>query len=190
MPDYIVLLLAGKRRSGKTKVAQYLGKYGYVTMGFADLLYDIYNQVWFDCPSIYDTHGDLSAVERKRLINLGGAIRFVNKDAFVRVLAGRARKLWKFNGSPCRIVVPNYRFPNEARLPEYLGGEVMLRTVHIERIGYTPNDGLDGDITETALDNADFDYTISVDDGDLAALAGEAVRVHHEVEKEVKNAGN
>jgi hypothetical protein len=181
----LVVLIGGKRRSGKSTVAEVFREYGYMLNGFADPLYELHNKIWLEKPRIKSWHRDLTPSERGRLIRLGKALREVHPDALVRMLASRINALWGFPGYSHRLVIPNYRFPNERGIATYLDGETTVRTVRVERLGYEPRDGWDDDPTETALDNEVFDYTIRVEDGDLATLKSEATDLVFIIKEEV-----
>jgi len=188
MKKKVILLISGKRRGGKSTLADYLRGYNYQKLGFADPLYSLYNQIWLNSVQLTQEHGDLSRVVRERLIDLGAALRCVHSDAVVRIAAKRIRGMVE-REEIYRFVLPNYRFPNELKIGDYAslqnGADFVVRTIRIERKGHVLLDGLDNDMTETALDDAEFDYTISVDNGDLDTIAAEARRIAQEIEKEV-----
>lgn len=168
--ENLVVLISGKRRSGKTTVARIFQSYGFVMQGFADPLYDLHNKIWFNDTPIGPEHRDLTPKQRVRLINLGGALRAVESDALVRMAASHLNAMWKYPYYSHNAVVPNYRFPNEKHIGRYLEGDTHLHTIRVIRRGYIPDDGLDHDLSETALDNEIFDSTFSVPNGDVEAL--------------------
>jgi len=177
----VILLISGKRRSGKSTLANYFRGYGYHVIGFADPLYKLHNEIWVEHKQIYQWHGDLTRDQRERLIDLGATLRCLHPDALVRMAASAIRG----EASPALVVIPNYRFPNELKIGEYAGPEYVVRTLRLKRIGHALTDGLDDHASETALDNAEFDYTVSVADGDFVALSQEATRIAKQIREEV-----
>ena len=74
---------------------------------------------------------------------------------------------------PQIALISDVRFPNEMMFCKAFGGF----TVKVSRYGYTDLSRDPNHISETALDNAKFDYEIQVLDGELDQLKKDAVTV-------------
>lgn len=168
--------LSGYARSGKDTVAKILVEnHGFQKIGFADALREVLLRVdptvdWMlgdDEPfrisdaldeGSWETAKDTRPEVRRLLQQLGVAVRdLVDPDAWVKALTRQLEP-----GK--RYVINDVRFPNELAAVHELGGT----TVRIHRPGYGP---VNGHVSETALDGAEFDYHI-INDGPLAYLRG------------------
>jgi energy-coupling factor transporter ATP-binding protein EcfA2 len=164
-----IILISGKRRSGKSTLARYLRGYGYTTTGFADWLYILHNRIWAEHEPIWGEHGDLERDQRERLIDLGAALRCVHPDALVRLTASEINDDYLISRNT-KFVIPNYRFPNEKNIVQYLQFPAVVHTVRVTREGQTFDDGLDDDPSETSLDGEQFDSIVRAGDGQLYML--------------------
>ena len=174
----ILLGLSGYARTGKDTVANILvNEHGFERVSYADALKDVAYRIdpmietsfWvsddghlplsklIDLVGWEQAKDDFSEV-RRLLQNLGVTLREVIDENVWVNLAFR-----KINyGDDDRYVIPDVRFPNEMGAIRYVGGKV----IRIERPGYGP---VNGHVSETALDNAKFDYTLS-NDGTVTKL--------------------
>jgi hypothetical protein len=165
--------LSGYARAGKDTVANILIKeHGFERIAYADALRGVAKQInpivsggeKVRLSDVLDTYGwegakDTFPEVREFLQRLGVTLReVIDEDVWVN-LAFRNINTYD---DDARYVVPDMRFPNEMGAVRFVGGA----TVRIERPGYGP---VNGHISETALDNARFDYTIH-NDGTLHRL--------------------
>jgi len=173
--------ISGKMHSGKTWVSDILrNKGGYTRVSYAGPLKEDVLNMGFD-PAHVLAKPDWM---RNLLIAYGQARRAVNPDHWVERVGGKLRALLaeerKANadlfgpGREQLVVIDDLRFENEAdalRMFEAEFGGVDLMLVRLERRDYD-RAGLagTGDISETALDDYDFDYTYYVASGDTAGL--------------------
>ena len=195
----MIIMLSGKRQSGKTTLARMLEKeYGYHVVGLADPLYDIYNMVanslpsnpWltaalaalsgtYTYPQLGPYHGELPEAQRRVLIQLGAYIReHFGTNTLCWETQRRISKLplnAKYRGMSGKdiavhnVVIHNFRFPDEAKF--FASDNQHVTTVRLERVGYErPDDGVSTDASETALDNYAFDLRFEVPDGDMEAM--------------------
>lgn len=161
-----ILGITGKLGSGKDTVGAILvEQYGYQRVAFADALknlaYDL-NPIVFEhttdeglcsvrLQEFVDSQGWETAKRdnpeiRRTLQALGVAARDnLDPDVWVKVVAEDIDSL---EGDGYPVVITDVRFPNEARMILYSGGQVY----RVERPGF---DG-DGHATETALDKYEF----------------------------------
>lgn len=172
----ILLGLSGYARTGKDTVAKILqDQHGFERVSYADALKDMALRInpavdaWdgremFHLADAVGEDGwefakDHYPEVREFLQNLGVALReTVDENVWVNLAF---RKIDPYSGTG-RYVVPDVRFPNEMGAIRFVGG----RIIRVERPGYGP---VNGHVSETALDDAKFDYTLE-NDGTVTKL--------------------
>lgn len=188
----ILLGLSGYARTGKDTVANILvNEHGFERVSYADALKDTAMRIdpmieTSFCESrdghrplteIVTQHGWEKAKDgypevRRFLQSLGKALRdVVDENVWVNLAFSKINYDYG-----TRYVIPDMRFPNEMGAIRFVGG----KTVRIERPGYGP---VNGHISETAIDDAKFDYTLS-NDGEVTKLEHWCAALVAELEQE------
>jgi hypothetical protein len=169
-----VIGLSGYARTGKDTIARMLVEtHGYERVGFADSLKELMLRL---DPYVTTAGTRLSVVvgqygwerakdtfpEVRRLLQAHAtpARDLLGDDVWVRALTRKMAPSGKY-------VVADVRFPNELAAVKNMSG----LTVRVNRPGFGP---ANGHVSETALDEATFDYTIE-NYGPLAYLRGVAI---------------
>ncbi|MFJ6183727.1 hypothetical protein [Streptomyces sp. NPDC092295] len=164
--------LSGYARSGKDTAAQALADRGWRRAGFADKLREFLLAL---DPLLPALHGG-QPFRLRRYVEAWGWERAKDEHPEVRALLQRAgteagrrvlganvwvNALFEDHKDAPALVVPDVRFPNEARAISDRGG-VLIR---VARPGYGPRRNEYGVIreSETALDNWNFDHRLSND---------------------------
>ena len=160
-----VIGLSGKKRHGKDTLGWQLGLLGYQRLAFADALYD---EVAADTgvPVAELQRADCKEKPRPELVGLSPRVflqeygmrrREADEDYWVRQVA----RVVQTNRS-LRFVITDVRLPNEARFVEEHGVLVrVLRPLAAAR---------DMHISETALDNWPFVFTVTNEEGCADAM--------------------
>lgn len=177
----MIIGLSGYARSGKDTVAELLVlNYGFKRMAFADGIREALvalNPILSDghrLNELVDMYGwevAKSKDEVRRLLQVMGTEvgrKLINEDVWVWLLFN------KINTDE-RIVIPDVRFPNEARMIEQQGGDVW----RINRHNHT---AVNDHISEHAMDNHMFKRVV-YNDGTLDDLADEVFMLMHNVYK-------
>jgi len=165
----MIIGISGKARSGKDAIATYLTtEHGFQRRALADSLKDAARSIfgWDDD----HVHGTLKETvdrfwgfsPRWALQKMGTEAMRDNfsEDVWIRSLR---KYIDTHSGKP--FVVPDVRFPDEAQAIRDWGG-ILIR---ITRPGIEPV-GIDGHVSETALDDwRDWDFVVD-NDGDLSDL--------------------
>lgn len=175
MPKYIGL--SGYARSGKDTVASMLGDHGFVRYAFADKLKEavarlnpiihVEDGYGYTLEQLLEADGQEYVKENypeyRRLLQVMGTE--VGRQMFgENIWVDIALKQVPDNGL---AVFTDCRFPNEAQAIHDLGGQVW----RIDRPGYGP---INGHISETAIDDFDFDVRID-NSSNLAHLKEEVL---------------
>ena len=112
--------LAGRARSGKSSIAQYLvNDYGYQHLAFADPIRDILEYV-FNVPRKYiDTHKEeviphLGVTARHLMQHTGDSYRAIRETWWIEVLEDRLKEIKRGLGNDICVVVSDVRYNNEA----------------------------------------------------------------------------
>jgi hypothetical protein len=159
LPNTLVIGLGHKARHGKDTAAEWLVKmYGATRFAFSDALY-AYCRV---------EHG-MTTKDAPLLQKVGVAMR--ERDPLVWVKAVYYDMLTK---APKIAVITDVRFPNEMDFVKSVGGVTCKVTRYND--GGTPYVAADRDpyhISETALDEYQWDHNIRAVSGDLEHLRGE-----------------
>lgn len=177
----MIIGLSGYARSGKDTVAELLVlNYGFKRLAFAD---GIREALLALNPILHDGHrlNELVGMygwevakakdEVRRLLQVMGTEvgrKLINEDVWVWLLFN------KVNTNE-RIVIPDVRFPNEARMIEQQGGEVW-------RINRHNHSAVNNHISEHALDNHMFKRVV-YNDNTLDDLSDEIFMLMHNVYK-------
>lgn len=177
----MIIGLSGYARSGKDTVAELLVlNYGFKRMAFADGIREALlalNPILHDGHRLNEVVGMYgwevakSKDEVRRLLQVLGTEvgrKLINEDVWVWLLFN------KINTDE-RIVIPDVRFPNEAKMIEQQGGDVW-------RINRHNHHAVNDHISERALDNHMFKRVV-YNDGTLDDLADEVFMLMHNVYK-------
>lgn len=159
MSDIVLIGIAGKQKSGKDTIANYLVEnYGFVRKGFADFLKEL-TLLLFDVSKQDLEEKDVRV--RKILQDLGQKMREIDEKVWVNQLLAKfdGAKLMidsKATGKSLRWVISDIRHPNEVEAVRSRGGKVWK----VERSKGPEGDLMDH-ISETALDDySGFDEVI------------------------------
>lgn len=177
----MIIGLSGYARSGKDTVAELLVlNYGFKRLAFADGIREALlalNPILFDGTRLNELVGMYGweiakgKDEVRRLLQVMGTEvgrKLINEDVWVWLLFN------KINTDE-RIVIPDVRFPNEARMIEQQGGEVW----RINRHNHT---AVNDHVSEHAMDNHMFKRVV-YNDGTLDDLSDEIFMLMHNVYK-------
>jgi hypothetical protein len=154
-----VIGISGKKRSGKTALAQFLASRieGARVVNFADELKAIAERLYGLDPR--EMNGDkgrmlsFGPTVREVLQKLGQSAREIWPDAWVNAWEFRVVELWRTAGR-VPILAGDVRFPNEVEAIHAMGGLVI-------RLTRNPSATLDRHESETALDGyTEFDLVI------------------------------
>jgi len=177
----MIIGLSGYARSGKDTVAELLVlNYGFKRMAFADGIRDALLAL---NPILHDGH------RLNEIVQMYGWEVAKAKDEVRRLLqvmgteVGRQQIhqdvwVWRlFNkiDTDERIVIPDVRFPNEARMVEERGGEVW-------RINRQSHGAVNDHVSERAMDNYMFKRVL-FNNGTLDDLSDEVFMLMHNVFK-------
>jgi hypothetical protein len=177
----MIIGLSGYARSGKDTVAELLVlNYGFKRLAFADGIRDALvalNPILFDghrlneVVHMYGWEIAKAKSEVRRLLQVMGTEvgrKLINEDVWVSLLFNKVN-------TDERIIIPDVRFPNEARMIEEKGGEVW-------RINRHNHSAVNDHISEHAMDNHMFKRVV-YNDGTLDDLAEEIFMLMHNVYK-------
>ena len=176
----IIIGIAGRKRHGKTTIAEYLNKYSYNSWNFADPLKAICSEIFSFTPEqLYGEDKELvdpywGITSRKAFQIIGTdlfrdqgnkIIQGIDSDIWVKVIE---RKLLK---APIgtKVVFGDIRFPNEVALIKKLGGKI----IRVKRVLPEIDDDFDQvemiHKSELFTDSLEVDYEI-INDGDKESL--------------------
>jgi len=168
-----VILLSGKRLSGKDTVAKLLKSEKIVCVAFADELKREYARLSGASYERIMMDGKYKEEHRRALIELATSTRFIEPTRW-------ARLVYEKHVNDEIIVVSDWRFPDEAEYFEKKCRVIRVRINASESIrkarGWVYNFSVDEDQSERVLDTATFDITVN-NDGDLDALRAQLVVV-------------
>lgn len=190
-----VIGVIGKMGSGKSTVAHILlEKHNFVSIAVADPLKRIVQEM-FDIPGecLWGPSEARTGQIREMLQKLGTDYgRYFDEDLWANKLHNRIKSLrqkkvdpffpdYVFTNPGMNVVVSDIRFPNEAKVIRSLGGTLckVVRDVVPQR------DATDHHISETAMDNIRYDYTI-INNGSLEDLENAVDAVMRTVKGEVE----
>ena len=167
MPEMSIIILRGFSHSGKDFIGQILcNHYDYKRFAFADSLKKMVSKE-FNCPleMLHSQEGKLQVCETDllkrtyRQILIDEALRLRNMDAGVfakhccnEIIGPNPEE------TPDKIVITDWRYPNEITILEDAFPGYKVIPVHIIRQGQLQSPV--NDISEYQLDNRDNDYQI------------------------------
>lgn len=137
----ILIGVCGKKRSGKSTVAQYLcDEYGYEAVYFAGYLKEICSNLFGTDPTL-NRPGDLSKRDREILQKVGtDFMRSIDQDCWVKYTKKVMNNLLDAGR---KVVVSDVRFENEIAIIKELGGKVWhLQRDVCEHDGHTSENAL------------------------------------------------
>ena len=168
----MIISLSGKKQSGKSSVAKYLvEKYGFIEVSWANPLKEIIGRQLFGLTTeqLYGTTADREKIDQYWNLSPREILQKVGTDLFrihfmddfwVRI---GVEKIKNEVASGHNVVISDTRFPNELKAIENLGG----KTIRMKRPDYISGDY---HLSETALDDASFEYDISAISGQLSTV--------------------
>lgn len=148
-------------RSGKTYLAKYmLTKYGFPSASFATQLKEDLVNLGIQPELIHVTK---PPIVRKLMQVYGQAQRYQDPDYWMRYGMAYAMRLRGLTNETVPVVFDDVRFVNEADAIRRQGGII----VRLENVSLAHTDD---DVSETELDDYEFDHRISVGLGQLEEL--------------------
>lgn len=167
----MIVGLCGKKQSGKSTVARFLGEQGFVELSWAYPLKEIVGRQLFGLndDQLYGSEEAKEAIipdwgySARQILQLVGTecFRKVIRDDFWVVL-GR-RRLAELSQKGTNIVISDCRFPNEMEAIKSLGGF----TIRVVREGQISTDTHP---SENSLNDYVTDFTITAKSGDIKTL--------------------
>jgi len=151
MNKNILIGICGKKRSGKGVAAQYIIRnYAFAEIYFAGYLKEICYNLFGTNPSL-NRKGDLSLRDRKILQRVGTEfMRSIDDNCWVNYTMKLVERACQ------NIVIPDVRFPNEARAIKNAGGYLIRLQRDVCK--------KDNHSSETALDSwKDYDKVLDAD---------------------------
>lgn len=182
-----VVLISGKAQSGKDTFATLFKNYAepYVENENKRVLIIRYaDMLKFVCNKYFNWNGEKDLKGRTLLQTIGtDIVRKNNPDTWVNCVIELVKGLQSLYDY---VLIPDTRFPNE--ISKWMGSGIDYVTVRIERLNsdntpYVNNLSIEqkNHISETALDNYIFDYTVY--NRKLFDLNNDVIRIYNEVEK-------
>lgn len=186
----IILVISGKKASGKDLLGTYLKYYGFGKVSFAEALKRVARQLFKltieqtdgalkEKPTKY-MWGGMVATPRRIMVEIGQFFRSFDPDWWVT----QAIEIINGKGAGARIYIPDARFPNEIsrikQIPDSMVVTIRLNRAVEERDKVYPGCTKSEDISETALDDyPNFDYVLAPEKNhnpqDLERLAAKVV---------------
>lgn len=179
----IIIGITGKKFNGKDTLGNYLAKYGYNRLAFADPLKDVIRSIFnFDDEQLYGENKEIPDEYWK--ISPRAVMQFVGTDLFrhqthkilpnigsniwIEVIRRKIIKIWE-NNPKQKIVLTDLRFPNEINLIRELGGIIIRVKRNIDKtVNSIQEDNTDNSNnefivvheSETYIDilNVDYDF--------------------------------
>jgi hypothetical protein len=186
----VIISLSGKKRSGKTTVANYLiAKHGFVEVSWAEPLKEIIGRKLFGLTDdqLYGPAELREAVVEewgkspRQILQIVGTDLFrkhFDMDFWVKIGMREIKKHQAAGNN--KIVISDTRFPNEAMAVLALKGScINVRKIANADDPKTPDDN---HASENALDNWEFDYVIQ-------SFAGEIDLLYEKMEHVLKDLG-
>lgn len=170
--------LAGKARSGKNTMADYLtSEHGFVQVSFAGALKSAAkiifglseDQVNGNSKEVVVPYWGMSPRTILQKFGTDAMRTTFGGDIWVKALLAQMKQMSAQRDTPARFVVTDVRFPNEAEAVKEWGGACW----HLTRIGLSPalTAGAAQHPSETALDNyVGFTSRIGVESGYIGGL--------------------
>lgn len=182
-----VVLISGKAQSGKDTFASLFKRYAEPYEELEDkrvLIIKYADILKFVCSQYFNWNGEKDLKGRTLLQKVGTDIaRKNNPDTWVNCVIEVVKGIGDLYDY---ILIPDTRFPNE--ISKWMGSGIDYITVRIERLNSDNTPYLNNlseeqrnHISETALDNYVFDYTIY--NRNLIDLNRDVVEIYNELEK-------
>jgi dephospho-CoA kinase len=170
------IAVVGKMGAGKTTAADILvRKYGYNRASFAGILKEVAHLIW----------GDGAERDRRKLQELGVAVRDIQEDSWVNALL---RRIQDWRGP---VVIDDCRFPNEYWALKHMGfkfirirADEAIREDRLMRNGKLQSRAQLEHISETALDGIDADLGL-MNESDEYALESNLTDIVERLRKQV-----
>lgn len=154
----MIIGFSGKKGTGKTTASNYVSRlYGFKTRSFASPLRDIAKSLF----GFKDTDFHLNNKEkpfldydwcpREFMVNLGQFLRYHDTDYWVKRIG--LDKVYDYS-------IDDVRFKNEAEHIKKMGG-IIIRIERYTKQNPYYNSAMANDISETDLDDYEFDYRIT-----------------------------
>lgn len=184
----MLISLSGKKRSGKTTVANHLiSKYNFKEVSWAEPLKEIIGKQLFEFTDdqLYGAEECREAIVDRWGMSPRKILQLVGTDCFRRVISD---DFWVTLGLPKinallaqgeNVVISDSRFPNEVMAVKNLGGT----TIEVRKIEPFSK-SQDKHESEHALDDWEFDYTIQAVAGDLDALYKKIEEIYTDLRSE------
>lgn len=165
----LIIGITGKKFNGKDTLGNYLSKYGYKRMAFADPLKEVLRTVFhFNDEQLYGE--DKEKPDEYWKIAPRTVMQFVGTDLFrhqinkilpnignniwIEVIKRQIIEIWKTNPKQ-KIVMTDLRFPNEINLIKELNGTIIRVKRNIDK---NDNDFVVVHESETYIDTLTVDY--------------------------------
>ncbi len=186
----IILVISGKKASGKDLLGTYFKYYGFGKVSFADALKRVARQLFKltveqtdgslkEKPTKY-MWGGMVATPRRIMIEIGQFFRAFDPDWWV----SQAIEIINGKDAGSRVYIPDARFPNEIskikQIPDSMVITIRLNRSVEERDKVYPGCTKSEDVSETSLDDyPHFDYVLEAEKNhnpqDLEKLAAKVV---------------
>jgi hypothetical protein len=155
-----IIGLSGKIGAGKTYLAMYmLTRYGYPKTSFADRLKEDIQSLGFAHEKVYR----IKPPHIRKLLQIyGQAWRAEDPYHWIIACMDSVHRLQKLAPN-VPVVIDDVRFANECEVIREKGGIII-------RLENTGKENDDSDVSETELDDYDFDHVIAVGGGELEEL--------------------
>jgi hypothetical protein len=166
-----IIGVTGKKFNGKDTLGNYLSKYNYKRMAFADPLKQVIKNIFdFNDEQLYGENKE--KIDDFWKISPRSAMQFIGTDLFrhqmnklipeigdeiwIKVVKRQIENIWKNNPNQ-KIVITDVRFPNECNLIRELGGIIIRVKRKIEDI-HTDSDFIIVHESETYINALKVDY--------------------------------
>lgn len=167
----IIIGITGKKFNGKDTLGNYLSKYDYKRMAFADPLKEVIKTIFdFNSDQLYGEEKE--KIDEFWKISPRTAMQFIGTDLFrhqmnklipdigneiwIKVVKRQIENIWKNNPNQ-KIVLTDLRFPNEINLIKEFGGIIIRVKRKIDDI-HSDSDFVVVHESDTYIDALKVDY--------------------------------
>ena len=165
----LIIGITGKKFNGKDTLGNYLSRYGYKKMAFADPLKEVLRNIFhFDDEQLYgedkerlDAYWNVSPRSTMQFIGTDLFRHQINKilpnikyNIWTEVMKRKIVELWKINPKQ-KIVLTDLRFPDEIKLIKELNGIIIRVKRNIDK---ADNEFIVVHESETYIDIFEVDY--------------------------------
>lgn len=171
----LIIGVTGKKFNGKDTLGNYLSKYGYKKMAFADPLKEVLRNIFhFDNEQLYGE--DKERLDAYWNVSPRSTMQFIGTDLFrhqikkilpnikyniwTEVMKRKIFELWKINPKQ-KIVLTDLRFPDEIKLIKELNGIIIRVKRNIDK---SDNEFVVVHESETYIDIFEVDYDFDNND--------------------------